>query len=73
MSKLRIAVIGGGHLGRIHTRLLQNNDSFELVAVAENSPVTRDNISNEFQIETIDEYRDPVSYTHLTLPTIYSV
>ena len=58
MSKLRIAVIGGGHLGRIHTRLLQNNDSFELVAVAENSPVTRDNISNEFQIETIDEYRD---------------
>lgn len=58
MNKLRIAVVGGGHLGRIHTRLLKNNPLVELVAVADTSPVSRGKIEKEFQIETTDEYRD---------------
>ena len=30
-------------------------------------------LSTELQDVTDAEYREPVSYTHLTLPTIYSV
>ncbi len=35
MSKLRIAVIGAGHLGRIHAKLLGQVDGAELVAISD--------------------------------------
>ena len=34
-SKIRLAVIGAGHLGRIHARLAAGLPSFELVAIAD--------------------------------------
>ena len=37
MSKLRIAVVGGGHLGSIHARLLQQVPDVELAAIVEPS------------------------------------
>lgn len=58
MSQLRIAVVGGGHLGRIHTRLLNANPVFDLVAVADTSPVSREKIADEFHVETVDDYRE---------------
>lgn len=35
MTRLRIAVVGAGHLGRIHARLLAANSDVELVAIVE--------------------------------------
>ena len=35
MKALRVAVIGAGHLGRIHARLLKQVDGVELVAIAD--------------------------------------
>ena len=51
MSRLRIAVIGAGHLGRIHTRLLHSNDSVELVGVVDPLPASRRQVAAEFGIE----------------------
>ena len=31
MKKLRAGVLGAGHLGKIHLRLLQESDSYELM------------------------------------------
>ena len=35
MKRLRMAVLGGGHLGTIHARLLQQVPGAELVAIVE--------------------------------------
>lgn len=47
MSKLRVAVIGCGHLGRIHARLISDNDTVELVGVVDPSKPARDRVAQE--------------------------
>lgn len=58
MSGLRIAVIGGGHLGRIHTRLLKTQASVEIVGVVDPSPEARTRIESEFAVPTFGHYDD---------------
>lgn len=48
MNLLKLAVIGGGHLGRIHTRLAGNLSNTELVAVVEPDPDTGSRLNEEF-------------------------
>ena len=46
---------------------------FEL-SISEELPILNINISGDYPVEKLKEYGEyPVSYTHLTLPTIYSV
>ena len=47
MSRLRMAVIGAGHLGSIHARLLNSLDDVELVAVVDPIQPARDRVANE--------------------------
>jgi predicted dehydrogenase len=42
MSRLKVAVIGAGHLGRIHARLAEQSAQAELVGVADPSPASRE-------------------------------
>ena len=58
MNQLKAAVIGGGHLGRIHTRLLKHNAQIELVAVADTVDSARETLQQEFHVETTDDYRN---------------
>ena len=48
MSRLKLAVIGAGHLGRIHTRLASANPDFELVAVVDPDEEARNSLAEEF-------------------------
>lgn len=50
MSKMRIAIIGGGHLGRIHAKLAQANEQFEVVAVVDPSPHARSLVSEQLGV-----------------------
>ncbi len=59
--KLRIGVIGGGHLGTIHTRLVRSIDDVELVGVADPNPEARQRLSDEFQVETFKDHRELAS------------
>ncbi len=56
MSRIRIAVIGGGHLGSIHAGLLSKRDDVEFVAVAESHPETRDRLK-ERNFSVFSDYR----------------
>ncbi|MFO0924944.1 MAG: Gfo/Idh/MocA family oxidoreductase [Pirellulales bacterium] len=56
MSRVRIGVVGGGHLGRIHTRLLKGLPEFDLVAVAEPVAETRQAIAEQFGVATVADY-----------------
>ncbi len=58
MSRLRIAVIGAGHLGRIHAKLLGQVDGAELVAIADPFEDARQNAAELFSVPTHADYRD---------------
>ncbi|MDA7918166.1 Gfo/Idh/MocA family oxidoreductase [Mariniblastus sp.] len=72
MTKLRVAVIGAGHLGRIHTRLLKTQSEIDLVAVADPSPAAQQQIIDEFGVNVVSDYRkliDQIDAAVIATPT----
>jgi predicted dehydrogenase len=55
---LRVGVIGAGHLGRIHTRLLQSIEDVELVGVVDPVPDARQRIAQEFNVHTCEHHSE---------------
>lgn len=53
MSRLRIALIGAGHLGRIHGRLLAEIPQAELVAVVDPSEQARRSIASSVDAQSV--------------------
>ncbi|MEZ6138782.1 MAG: Gfo/Idh/MocA family oxidoreductase [Pirellulaceae bacterium] len=60
MSKLRIAIIGGGHLGRIHAKLAKSNEQFEVIGVADPSPESRQTVAEQLELPTFADYQQLV-------------
>ncbi|GIW97562.1 MAG: NADH-dependent dehydrogenase [Pirellulaceae bacterium] len=58
MKRIRLAVIGAGHLGRIHARLAAANPQFDLVAVVDPSPEARRTVASELECTTVTDYRE---------------
>jgi predicted dehydrogenase len=54
-------VIGGGHLGKIHTRLLLQQKGVQFVAVAEPNPLARQQISDEFSVKSVANFESLIS------------
>lgn len=72
MKNLRVAVIGAGHLGKIHARLLGSQKNVELVAVADPSPAAQQQILNELETRTVSDYRkilDEIDAAIIATPT----
>ncbi|MDA8562938.1 Gfo/Idh/MocA family oxidoreductase [Mariniblastus sp.] len=58
MNRLRVAVIGAGHLGKIHTRLLYSQpNQVKLVGVADPSPEAQRAVLNQAEIPVVSDYR----------------
>lgn len=55
--KLRIGVIGAGHLGTIHARLLRTIDDVELVGIADPCEEIRQRVAGTFQTEAFADHR----------------
>ncbi|MFM9115518.1 MAG: Gfo/Idh/MocA family protein, partial [Planctomycetota bacterium] len=53
MKRLRLAVVGAGHLGRIHTRLASQRDDVELVAVVDPVAAAREELASQFQTQAV--------------------
>jgi predicted dehydrogenase len=63
VRRLRIAVVGAGHLGRIHARLLQGHPGIELIGVVDPVVEAREKIAAELGVATFahhDELPDHV-------------
>ncbi len=59
MSKsLRLAVVGAGHLGRIHAKLSQQVDGVELVGIVDPLPDARRLAEAECQVPVFADYHD---------------
>jgi len=55
VNPIPIAIVGAGHLGTIHTRLLHQNQRFEVVGVVDPQKTARDKIKCEFDLPTATE------------------
>ena len=60
MTNLRLAVIGGGHLGRIHAKLANSNEHFDVVAVADPSPASRELVGEQLGLPCVSDYKELV-------------
>jgi predicted dehydrogenase len=58
LSKLRLAVIGVGHLGKIHARLLSERDDVLLVGVADSDAANRAEVAAACNTIAVADYRD---------------
>ncbi len=58
MNPLRLAVIGGGHLGRIHAKLAAAHEQFTLVGVADPSPQSRQLVESQLGVATFADYHE---------------
>lgn len=58
MKPLRLAVIGAGHLGRIHARLAAAAEEIDLVAVADPVEAARESVAQEFKTRAVADYRE---------------
>jgi predicted dehydrogenase len=74
VKPLNVAVIGAGHLGKIHTRLLKGLADFHLQVVVDPSPAARQAVEQEFQVATLEDYRQLTSEIDavvIATPTIF--
>jgi predicted dehydrogenase len=58
VKTVKLAVIGCGHLGRIHARLLENVEGAELVAVADPAAESRRLAATETKVPAVADYRE---------------
>lgn len=58
MNRLKLAVIGAGHLGRIHARLLTQANDVDLVAIADPVADARAELSETLGVDTTSDYRE---------------
>jgi predicted dehydrogenase len=60
VNPLRVAVIGAGHLGRIHARLAATLEDIELVAVVDSVEAARTNVAQEINSRPVANFREVV-------------
>lgn len=72
MKKIRTAVVGAGHLGRIHARIMKTLEDFELVAIIDPVEAARNAAGEQFGVPTDGEHRnwlDKVDAVVIAAPT----
>lgn len=70
---LKVGVIGAGHLGKIHLRLLQQSDKYELVGFHDTNKDYAQQIAQEFGYtfyENMDDLLDAVTVVDIVTPTL---
>ncbi len=73
MSRLRIAVIGCGHLGSIHARLLNSLDDVDLVGVVDPIAGARQRVADECGCMAVEHWQqldEPLDAAVVATPTV---
>lgn len=70
---LKVGVLGAGHLGKIHLRLLQQSDKYELVGFFDPNEQHADSVASELgykKFDTIDALINQVDVVDIVTPTL---
>ncbi len=70
---LKVGVLGAGHLGKIHLRLLNQSDKYELVGFYDPDEINARNVQKEFgypYIENINQLIELVDVVDIVTPTL---
>ncbi|OYQ31857.1 oxidoreductase [Flavobacterium cyanobacteriorum] len=70
---LKVGVLGAGHLGKIHLRLLNQSDKYELVGFYDPNSENADKVSQEFgykKFSSITELINAVDVVDIVTPTL---
>ena len=70
---LKVGVLGAGHLGKIHLRLLNESDSYELIGFYDPDAINAKKVSEEFgysYFENINTLIDAVDVIDIVTPTL---
>src|SRR5690606_20904879 len=70
---LKIGVLGAGHLGKIHLRLLNQSDKYELVGSYDPNTENAQKVAAEFgyrKYDTIEELIGKVDVVDIVTPTL---
>jgi predicted dehydrogenase len=70
---LKVGVLGAGHLGKIHLKLLQQSDKYELVGFYDQFTENAKKVSEEFgykAFDSISELIDAVEVVDIVTPTL---
>src|SRR5690554_1258907 len=70
---LKIGVLGAGHLGKIHLRLLNQSEKYELVGFYDPNAENAQKVSTEFgyrKFDTIEELIENVEVVDIVTPTL---
>ena len=73
-KKLKAGVLGAGHLGKIHLRLLQKSKKYDLIGFYDDNQSVREHISKEYgfkSFESVAELIDAVEVVDIVTPTLY--
>ena len=57
MNPIRVAVIGAGHLGKIHARLASTLEDVLLVGIADPSPAAQRDVLNQHDVAVVSDFR----------------
>lgn len=70
---LKVGVLGAGHLGKIHLRLLNQSDKYELVGFYDPNSANAEKVAKEFgykKFDTINELIEAVDVVDIVTPTL---
>lgn len=70
---LKVGVLGAGHLGRIHLRLLNQSEVYELIGFYDPDEINAKNVSDEFgytYFENINDLIEAVDVVDIVTPTL---
>jgi predicted dehydrogenase len=71
---LKAGVVGAGHLGKIHLKLLQQSEKYELAGFYDADTSTRKKIADEFgyrAFDTVEELIEACDMVDVVTPTVY--
>lgn len=58
MDKLKVGVIGTGHLGKLHTKMFKSIENCELVGIYDSNPEQAKNVGKEFKVQSASSLED---------------
>jgi len=72
MNKLKVGVIGTGHLGKLHTKMFNSIENCELIAIYDSNPKQAELVSKEFSVSkasSVDELLKKVNAVSIAATT----